>query len=266
MRAIDFSARYDRTHSELAEDPLLAAEGFCTYNPTGRVWAREILTEEAQHFFPNGKFMGNWGAPIDVRPADYLAIPQPEGKEVYVIPNELFKKSYTRHNMRDHIPSEAETLAHWETVMRQDARVWRKTVVIHAKVAEMDGSLSDQLQKEERIDAALHQHAEAAAEVDIANEAGVAMVPLKPGTCSPEAKEEEDAIASSTHGHVHEMLRPLVDLTRVGLCGSEPMPHVEETFAVTITRLARKQLAETAEPEVKALAERILALAEDADA
>lgn len=171
MRAIDFSARYDHSEPEPNCDALLAGEGFFAYKPTGTIWAHELSPDEVRRYFPTNKFMGKWGAAIEVGPSDLLAMPHPSGGEVYAIKNELFHKSYARHTL---IPSETETLAHWEAVMRRDAFVCRKKVTVYAKVAEEDGALNDTtMQQEQR---------ENDAGVDVEAEAGdVAMTSLNSG-------------------------------------------------------------------------------------
>ena len=175
MRAVDFSARYNRSNSQPASDPELAKEGFSLYLPTGMIWAHKISAAEVQSFFPIQKFSGKWGgAPISVGVTDYLAMPHPTCDEVYVIKNDLFHNSYARYAMHDHIPSEAETIAQWESVLRQDARICRKKMTVFAKVADEDGTLKEIMEREqqEAIDVQISQNED---------EAGVAMVPLRSG-------------------------------------------------------------------------------------
>ena len=174
MHAVDFSARYDRSNSQPASDPELAREGFSLYLPTGMVWARRVSAEEVQNFFPVGKFLGKWGdRPLSVEGTDYLAMPHPACGEVYVIKADLFQKSYACHALPNHIPSEAETISQWESVLRQDARVCRQRLTVLAKIAEQDGTLKDMAQQEEEsIDVEIPQQED---------EAGVAMVPLRSG-------------------------------------------------------------------------------------
>ena len=76
--------------------------------------------------------------------------------------------------MHDHIPSEAETIAQWESVLRQDARICRKKMTVFAKVADEDGTLTGIMEREqqEAIDVQISQNED---------EAGVAMVPLRSG-------------------------------------------------------------------------------------
>ena len=137
------------------------------------IWARKVAAEEVQRFFPIGKFSGKWGGDISVEGSDYLAMPHPACGEVYVIKHDLFHNSYARHALQDHIPSEAETLAQWESVLRQDARVCRKKATVLAKIAEQDGTLEEIMtQGEEAIEVEIPQQDD---------EGGVAMVPLRSG-------------------------------------------------------------------------------------
>ena len=173
MRAVDFSARYNHSNSQPASDPLLSREGFSLYPPTGMVWARKVASEEAQRFFPIAKFSGKWGGVISVQASDYLAMPHPACGEVYAIKHDLFHNSYARHALQDHVPSEAETLAQWESALRQDARVCRKKATVLAKIAQQDGPLEEIMtQGEETIEVEIPQQDD---------EGGVAMVPLRSG-------------------------------------------------------------------------------------
>ena len=199
MLAVDFSARYDHSKSQPASDPELAREGFSLYLRTGMIWAHEITVEEVQRFFPIGKFEGKWGGDVSVEGSDYLAIPHPACGEVYVIKHDLFHNSYARHAMPDHIPSEVETLAQWNAVLRREARVCRKKDAVLAKFAEQDGALDEMMQQQEEI-------------IDInikigiptrtpEDEAGVIMVPLRSGEgASPvqdaNARSDEDTSIS----------------------------------------------------------------------
>ena len=173
MLAVDFSARYDHSKSQPASDPELAREGFSLYLPIGMIWAHEITVEEVQRFFPIGKFSGKWGGDVSVEGSDYLAMPHPACGEVYVIKHDLFHNSYARYALQDHIPTEAETLAQWESVLRQDARVFRKKATVLAKTAEQDGTLEEIMKQDENaIDVEIPQQDD---------EGGVAKIPLRSG-------------------------------------------------------------------------------------
>ena len=195
MRPVEFSARYDRSNSQPASDLMLAREGFSLYLPTGMIWARKVSEEEMQSFFPIGKFAGKWGGTsLLVEPADYLVMPHPSCEEIYVIKNDLFNKSYTRHTMHDHIPSEAETLAQWESVLRHEARVCRKKVTVLARVAEKDGSLAEMAQQQQQE----QQQEEKRIDIEIPeqDEAGAATVPMRSGggtapSQDPNARSDE---------------------------------------------------------------------------
>ena len=193
MPAADFSARYDRSNAQPASDPMLAGEGFSLYPPTGTVWARNVGELEVQHFFPIGKFSGKWGGAISMKANDYLAMPHPACREVYVIQNHLFHKSYARNAPRHHIPSETETLALWESVLSQDTRVCRRNVAVLAKVADGDGILEEIMEQqqheeeEERIDVEIPQQE---------NEAGVAVVELRSGGDANAHRNDRDSSAT----------------------------------------------------------------------
>ena len=87
----------------------------------------EFPPKKCRASFPLGNFRANGEAHhFQSDGTDYLAMPHPACGEVYVIKADLFHKSYARHALPDHIPSEAETISQWESVLRQDARVCRK--------------------------------------------------------------------------------------------------------------------------------------------
>lgn len=266
MRAPDFSTRYNRSQPEPANELELAQEGFSLYTPTGMVWSLELSTDDINRFFPKGQFMGKWGAVVSVGPTDCLTIPHPEGGEVYVINKELFKKTYALHNARDHIPSEAESLTHWETVMRQEARVCRKRMKVFAKIAQEDGVLGEVGRRKQRdVESAIAARQQEEEEevniedvpmnnddddgLDTANEEAddVAMVSRKAGAPSPKANVSADF----DHREV------TVDvISNLSFCREAATPDKPP-----IARLARELLANTTEPKTIELAEQILALA-----
>ena len=128
--------------------------------------------EEVKNFFAIGKFSGKWGGAFIVEATDYLAMPHPACGEVYVIKHDLFQGSYARHALQDHIPpTEKETFAQWESVLRQDSRVGRKKANALAKIVEQDGTL-DEIMNDETIDVEIPQQEEGN---------GMAMVPLRSG-------------------------------------------------------------------------------------
>ena len=204
MRAVEFSARYDRSNSQPASDPTLAREGFSLYLPTGMIWARKVSEEEVQSFFPVGKFLGKWGGTsVLVQPSDYLVMPHPSCEEIYVITKDLFGKSYTLHALHDHTPSEAETLAQWESVLRQEARVCRKKVSVLAKVAGEDGSLREMIHQQQQQQQQ-QQEEETHIEVKVSQslEAGVAIVPSRSGGgVSPFQEDKNGSVSSASPGN-----------------------------------------------------------------
>ena len=94
MPALDFMSRYDCTQPRSAHDPGLAEEGFQLYQPKGKVWAHKLTAAEVEAHFPAGRFMGKWGGAIAVQATDMLAMPYPNGGEIYVIKHALFCNTY----------------------------------------------------------------------------------------------------------------------------------------------------------------------------
>jgi hypothetical protein len=138
MEQVDFVSRYERARPEPASDPKLADEGFLLYRPTGKVWARELTGQDIVTHFPAGSFVASWGSPMIVEAGDFLAMPFPAGGELYRIEKSAFKNTYTKD---DYVPSQAETLAHWGSVLQNDKYVYAKTTKMHAKRAAEDGVL-----------------------------------------------------------------------------------------------------------------------------
>jgi hypothetical protein len=135
VKPSDFERRYDRDAPEPASDEALAAEGFALYvlcgsrraaallfrrsvqrqrdtsttpfydsrayryAPRGVVWARLLSEQDIAAHFPDGGFTAHWGSIVTVAPNDYLAVPYPDGGEVYVIPGQLFAETYVKHDM-----------------------------------------------------------------------------------------------------------------------------------------------------------------------
>ena len=138
MTSVDFTKRYERGQPEPASEHELAREGFELYRPTGRIWARTLSTHEAASHFPAGQLLGRWGGPTEVRATDYLAMPHPEGGEVYRITKALFVKTYMPENF---VPSQEETLQKWGVKLRNNGHVFCKTAKAMAKLATEDGVL-----------------------------------------------------------------------------------------------------------------------------
>ena len=96
MKASEFAVRYDRSCPTPAVDPVLADEGFQLYQSTNRIWALEITASQVATYFPEGQFIAAWGSPITVEAGDFLAMPHPNGGEVYRIKSNAFSTSYSR--------------------------------------------------------------------------------------------------------------------------------------------------------------------------
>jgi hypothetical protein len=88
-----FGSRYHRHQPEPCHDKALAKEGYCSYAPRRTVWVHRV-TEDDILGFPTQQFIGSWGSAVKIRPSDYLAMPFPEGNEVYAIPAATFLGGY----------------------------------------------------------------------------------------------------------------------------------------------------------------------------
>lgn len=142
MSALDFSARYDRSNfsSQLDADSALAKEGFRAYVSKGRIWARELSADEVTDFFPEEKFVTRWGSVMRISSGDFLAMPFPNGDEIYRIEKKAFAVSYQSYDSANYLPTQAEVLAAWGGTLRKDDRIYVEMAKIHAKVA-MEGGV-----------------------------------------------------------------------------------------------------------------------------
>ena len=139
MRALDFSLRYERARPEPASDPVLAEEGFKLYRPTGKIWARSVSEEDIETHFPDERFMASWGSPMAIEAGDYLAIPFPNGGELYRVKQSAFDKTYSLRNAQVDVPTQAECLAYWEGALREQDNIFCKVGQVNAKVASEPG-------------------------------------------------------------------------------------------------------------------------------
>ena len=96
MKAADFAVRYDRSKPEPASDPVLAAEGFQMFQATNQIWALAVSTQQVEKYFPAQQFIAAWGSPITVEGGDFLAMPFPDGGEVYRIKGNAFSTTYEK--------------------------------------------------------------------------------------------------------------------------------------------------------------------------
>ena len=144
MGAPEFAARYLSKQSKAASDGQLGSDGFRLYEPKGMIWGYQVSQDEIRQSFPAGKYYGRWGTPIALQPNDFLVISYPLGSEIYTISNATLHTSYVPYTAT----TETMALTYWEAVLRQDARLFCKKTVVHAKLALADGYLSE----------LLHQH------------------------------------------------------------------------------------------------------------
>ena len=121
MAENSFRSRYDVEHPKPASDVALAAEGFQSYAPTSWVWAYELSGHDIEIYFPTGIFTGKWGGQVDVEETDVLAMPYPNGDEVYVIKKPLFAISYTEE--LDELQRKGRRRARRSTALAYDSRI-----------------------------------------------------------------------------------------------------------------------------------------------
>ena len=100
-----FTKRYIVDTPNEAQTPELAAEGFKLYTACGRIWARQISEAECAEYFPSGQFLAAWGEAMAVNPGDYLAVPNPQGGEIYRIETSAFMKTYAPTGLPPLYPS-----------------------------------------------------------------------------------------------------------------------------------------------------------------
>ena len=141
MSALDFALRYERARPQKATGQALAEEGFQIYRPLGKIWAYVLSDEDVQKCFPAGQFVASWGSPMAVEAGDYLAMPFPAAGELYRIKQNAFANTYSLLTLDKHVPSQAEALSHWESILRHEGSVFVKVTKMHAKLALEDGNL-----------------------------------------------------------------------------------------------------------------------------
>lgn len=89
----NFTSRYELSSSEVS-DVNLSADGFQIFQPTGKIWARKLLSDEIKTNFPAGMFVAGWGSNVNVKAGDYLAMPFPAGGEIYCIASDELAVTY----------------------------------------------------------------------------------------------------------------------------------------------------------------------------
>ena len=94
MSGEQFALRYVHDAPTKPLSSVLEMQGFQLFEPRGKVWARELDADDLETRFPAGRFIGRWGGTQFVKMGDILAMPYPDGDEVYVIQKALFERSY----------------------------------------------------------------------------------------------------------------------------------------------------------------------------
>lgn len=69
-------------------------DGFVVYSAKGKVWATAVTGTDMQSHFPKGSFIASWGSEMKVSEGDMLAMPCPDGGEVYRIEQGAFNSTY----------------------------------------------------------------------------------------------------------------------------------------------------------------------------
>ena len=93
MGSLEFAKRYDVAKVGPALDPALAKDGFELFQPKGQVFAHLLDKYDMSLYFSTGVLVNKFGThPVHV--GDALAMPFPNGGEVYVIRNNLFAHTY----------------------------------------------------------------------------------------------------------------------------------------------------------------------------
>lgn len=115
MPRSEFHASYAHVDPEPSEDSSLADEGFLQYLTKGtKILALPISETDIEIYFPGGKVDGNilsgsGSSSIVLEAGDVIAMPFPEGGQVYPIKKTLFEKTYT---IQDRATSHAEREAY----------------------------------------------------------------------------------------------------------------------------------------------------------
>ena len=100
MAADKFNQRYMKFDPALSDEPqdlddALIAEGFEPYLPTGKIWAHTVTADDIAMFFPSNAFLASWGESFLVEEGDTIAVPYPNGGEVYRIEKQAMAATYT---------------------------------------------------------------------------------------------------------------------------------------------------------------------------
>ena len=89
----------------------LTSEGYEAYRPTGRVWAKLVTKEDIEQWFPKQKFVASWGEPMAVDENDMIAVPWPNGGEIYRIERVAFQQTYAPVSTSSSVATEDQDAA-----------------------------------------------------------------------------------------------------------------------------------------------------------
>lgn len=141
---LNFSVRYNRNAPGPAANPKLAEEGFQLYQAIGKIWAWPLTGEDVMNQFPAGEFTATWGEPVTVEEGDFLAMPFPDGGEVYRVKGDEFHDLYgvdlSLQGGSGRIPSQSEVMSLWSGILQRPDNTYLKTECLHAKVADRPGN------------------------------------------------------------------------------------------------------------------------------
>ena len=143
-----FEALYEPTHlpasgPDLAHD--LMQQGFQTYLPKTKVWARQLSAEDVSNYFPTGHYISGSGSQSTVCAGMYIVMPFPQGKSLTICDEAHFSDKYmsnAENNSCRRVLSQAETLQQWDVKLRRNAQIYTKTNKVHAKIAINDGVIN----------------------------------------------------------------------------------------------------------------------------
>ena len=144
MNIRDFKALYEPTHQP-ANDPLLAQQGFQTFQSTTMVLGHRISPDDMTKRFPAGRFVSRSGAPAIVGDGQYIVMNFPQRDFVDIIGEAAFKNKYkpaTAMAGADRtVVSQAKALAQWDAVLRLEGKIYTKFTSVHAKLTTKDGTI-----------------------------------------------------------------------------------------------------------------------------
>ena len=94
MGKAKFMARYDSANPSEPSSLELKSEGFRSYRAIGSIWGYRITEADVQQHFTAGCFQASWGEKMVCCRDDILAVPWPDGGEIYRIEKTAFQDTY----------------------------------------------------------------------------------------------------------------------------------------------------------------------------